>query len=254
MMMQMIRDPHRRTSPATVRAVFLAACLLASLLAPPLGLAQGAVAGSGPRAAAFSMYLPLVIRWGVGILPNHSWYVNSSGSLWIVGEVQNDTPDRLELVAVTANVYNGSGGLLADGTGYTDLDHLDPGDKTCFDILIGAEPENWATYEFEPLDYYTTTEPSPVITVLSDSGAYNDSYGWYSVWGQVRNDHGSRLEDVKVVGSVYTSSGRIVGCQNGYADPLDLDPGQVASVSMTFVGRDYRDVLSYRLQADGTQP
>jgi len=101
---------------------------------------------------------------------------------------------------------------------------------------------------------YTTSVTSPAITILGDSGAHNDTYGWYSVWGQVRNDHGSRLEDVKVVGSVYTSSGLIVGCQNDYVDPVDLDPDQVASFALTFVGRDYGDVMSYRLQADGTQP
>ena len=250
----MIMAHHRGSHSVAARVVFVLTFLLACLLATPLGVAQGAVAGSGTTVSTFSVYLPLVISWGVRVLPNHSWYVNSNGSLWIVGEVQNDTAHWLELVTVTTNVYDGSGGLLASGLGYMDLDHLAPGDKTCFDILVGAEPENWSTYEFAPPKFYTTAETSLAITILSDSGAYNDTYGRYVVWGQVRNDHGSRLEDVKVAGSVYTSSALIVGCQNSYVDPLDLEPDQVASFSMTFVGRDYRDVLSYRLQADGTQP
>lgn len=187
----------------------------------------------------------------VEVLSNHSHYVTDYGSMWIVGEVQNNTADYLRFVKITANIFNSSGQLLDTGYSYINLDNLPPGDKTCFDILVGDEPAGWSYYEFESPSYQTGGKPLPNLTIINDSGSYNSTYGWYKIIGQVRNDHGSRVEYVSPVGIVYNASGTVVGCGYTYVSATHLDPGQTSSFEMNFTGRDYADVVSYRLQVDG---
>jgi hypothetical protein len=212
------------------------------------------LAGSGTTRATVSVYLPLVVSWPVPVLPNHSWHVSGVGSMWIVGEVRNNTADAIELVSVTAQVCDGDGQVLTTAQGYVELDRLPPGEKGCFDILVGMEPSNWATYEFEPPIFHATAGLVPDLTIVSDSGTYDPTYGWFQIAGQVRNDHTTRVENIEVVGALYTDSGQVVGCQSRLVEGRHLDSGQSGPFGLTFSGRDYLDVASYRLQAGGTPP
>ena len=193
---------------------------------------------------------PTTVPSGVHILSNYSFYVDSIDYLHIVGEVQNNTANHLRFVKITANIFSGGGQLLATDFTYIYLDNLPAGDRTCFHILL-EEPAGWSYYEFEAPTYWTDGEPLPNLTVLNDSGSYNSTFGWYEIIGQVRNDHGTRVEYVSSVGTVYNASGVVVGCDFTYVNSTHLDPGQTSSFEMTFSGRDYADVTSYRLQVDG---
>ncbi|MFQ6058643.1 MAG: FxLYD domain-containing protein [Anaerolineae bacterium] len=186
----------------------------------------------------------------VYVLSNHSHYVDSINYLHVIGEVYNNTANHLRYVKITANFFNSSEQLVDTGFTYTYLDNLPAGVKTCFHILL-AEPAGWSYYEFEAPSYWTDGEPLPNLTVFNDSGSYDPTFGWYEIVGQVRNDHGSRVEYVSPVGTVYNASGTVVGCDFTYVNSTHLDPGQTSSFKMTFGGRDYADVVSYRLQVDG---
>lgn len=197
-------------------------------------------------------YLPLVVRQpppGVRVLNNHFAYVDTIDYLHIVGEVQNNTANHLRFVKITANIFNSNGQLLDTDFTYTYLDNLPAGDKTCFHILL-EEPAGWSYYEFEAPTYWTDGEPLPNLAIFNDSGSYNSTFGWYEIIGQVRNDHGTRVEYVSPVGTVYNASG-VVGCDFTYVNSTHLDPGRTSSFEMTFSGRDYANVTSYRLQVDG---
>jgi hypothetical protein len=186
----------------------------------------------------------------VYILPNHSHYVDSYNWLHVVGEVSNETTANLRFVSITANFFNNNGQLVDIEYTYTYLDNVPAGAKTCFHILV-TQPADWAYYEFEPPSYWTDGQPLPNLTVLNDSGSYVPAYGWYRILGQVRNDHGTRVEYVSPVGTVYNASGTVLGCDFTFVSSTNLDPGQKSSFEITFSGRDYADVTSYRLQVDG---
>lgn len=184
------------------------------------------------------------------ILSNYSHYVDSIDYLHIVGEVYNDTSNYLRFVKITANVFDSSGQLLDTDFSYTYLDSLPPDDKTCFHILM-SEPDGWAYYEFEDPTYWTDGAPLPNLTIVNDSSSYDPNYGWYEILGQVRNDHGARVEYVSPVGTVYNSSSTVIGCDFTFVNSTHLEPGQISSFEMLFTGRDYGDGSSYRLQVDG---
>lgn len=186
----------------------------------------------------------------VEVLSNHTHYIDSIDYLNIVGEVRNNTSDHIHLVRITGNIFNASGQILDTDFTYMWLDNLPPGDKTCFELSV-PEPDGWAYYEFEPPTYWSDGDPHPNLTIFNDSGAYDPTFGWYEIIGQVRNDHGTRVESVQPVGTLYNASNGVIGCDLTYVNSNDLDPGQVSSFELTFIGREYTDVAYYRLQVDG---
>lgn len=190
----------------------------------------------------------------VYILPNHSYYVDSLDTFWIVGEVFNDSSNYLRSVWVTVNVFDSDGRLLDVDSSYTYLNNLPPDQRTCFRMMIDYEPAGWAYYEFEAPVYKTDGRPLPDITFLNDSGTYNPINGQYKIVGQARNDHNSTINSVEVVGTVYNTAGIVTGCNYGIVSSVNLVPGQISSFEMIYPGRDYGDTVAYRLQADGYTP
>lgn len=186
----------------------------------------------------------------VRILPNSSSYVDSIDYLHIVGEIQNDTEDDLRFVSVAVNVFDEQGTLLDTDFTYTYLDNLPANETTCFHVLLPL-PTGWAYYEFEKPTYWTDGDSFPSLDIFNDSGSYNSNLGWYEIIGQVRNNETSVVQYVSPVGTLYDSSGTVIGCDFTFVNSTDLDPGQTSSFDMIFVGRDYSDVDSYKLQVDG---
>jgi hypothetical protein len=250
-----------------------AACTITSIrIAASSDVTQGAAAPTGAWTPTVWMYLPHVNRQeppipeptnrptptptpttappAVYILSNHFSYVDVIDNLNIVGEVQNDTADHLRFVKITANVFSDSDQILDTDFTYIFVGSLAPGEKTCFRTILD-EPVGWLYYEFESPSYWSDGQPLPNLTVYDDVGSYDSLYTWYEITGHVRNDHGAHVEDVRAVGTLYSSSGVTVGCSFTNADSTDLGPGQASPFDMLFEGRDYADVTAYRLQADG---
>ncbi len=184
------------------------------------------------------------------ILDNQSTFVDSIDYLHVLGEIQNNTSHNLELIKITANFFNGSNQLIDIDFTYTKLDNLPIGDKTCFEISL-PEPSGWSYYEFEVPTYWTTGEPLPNMTLLNVLGQIEPTFHWYEILGQVRNDHGVKVTYVQPVGTLYNTSGQVIGCGYTFVSSTDLDPGQTSSFKMTFSSRNYDDVTNYRLQVDG---
>lgn len=186
----------------------------------------------------------------VQILSNHTSYVDSIDYLNVVGEVENTTSNHLQFVRITGNFFGSGGQLLDTDFTYIWLNNLPAGQKTCFKLWL-PEPVGWSYYQFESVSYWTDGEPLPNLYLYNHSGSYDPTFGWYEIIGMVRNDHGTRVDFVSPVGTVYNAAGKVLGCDFTYVNSTDLDPGQSSSFEMTFLGRDYSDVTSYRLQVDG---
>ncbi len=191
----------------------------------------------------------------VEVLSNHSHFVDDWLIMHIVGEVQNNrVAGYIGVVGVTANLFNTDGQLVDTDTGYITLNTLGQGDKTCFDIMLVSPPDDWSYYEFEPPRYRAGGQAPPALTILDDSGSVNQ-FGWYELLGLIRNDSERSLEFVKAVGTLYDAGGTVLGCNFSYVSIDPLAPGKLSSFKMAYYeGRDYSQVDSYRIQADGGRP
>jgi hypothetical protein len=86
---------------------------------------------------------------------------------------------------------------------------------------------------------------------VSDSGTYVPGARWYLLGGEVRNDHGTHVKDVTVVGTLYDGAGNAVRCEGTYVLSIGLEPDETSLFELVFTGRDHGDVASYRVQVDG---
>ena len=197
---------------------------------------------------------PTSLPQGVYILPNYSHYTSGT-TLYIVGEVQNNTSSYAYLIKVPVNLFNSSGQLVDTDYTYTTLD-LPAGKKSCFRLSIYDPPADWSYFRFESPTYYTSANKSwPNLTLYNHYGTLLPD-GGYKILGFVRNDESSRLESVTVEGALYNANGVVVGCGLTWPSNDNLDPGQTSSfeLSYSYYYRTYSDVTSYRLQADGYVP
>ena len=216
-------------------------------LEPTATVEPTATSGPTPTATTAPTDIPPT---GVQILPNTFHYVNIIDYLHVVGEVHNYTGSYLRFVRISANFWNAANELVATDYTYTWLDNLPPGEKTCFELSV-EEPVGWTHYDFEAPTYNTSGRALPNLAVVGASGSVDSTFDWYEIIGQIRNDHGSEVRFVSPVGTVYNAQGQATGCDFTYVNSTDLQPGQLSSFELTFSGRNYNDVASWRVQVDG---
>lgn len=184
------------------------------------------------------------------ILPNHTSYVDSIDYFNIVGEIRNNTTHHLRFVKINANLFNSNGRLIDTDFTYIWLDNLPPGEKTCFELSF-SNSTGASYYRFESPTYRTDGTPWPNLSIYNHSGSYDSRFGWYEILGFVRNNSNRQVTYVTPVGTVYNGAGKVIGCDFTYVNSTDLAAGQSSAFNLTFLGRDYSDVASYRLQVDG---
>lgn len=186
----------------------------------------------------------------VYILPNHTGYIDSIGYVEVTGEVFNNTSNYIKYVKINANLFNSNGQLIDTDFTYTLLDNLPPGVTTCFKIYF-SNTSGASYYQIESVSYSPNGVPLPNLTVYNHSSSYDSYFGWYEIIGMVRNDSGNYVSYVKPVGTIYNSAGNVVGCDYTYVNSTHLTAGQSSSFEMTFTGRDYFNVTSYKIQVNG---
>jgi hypothetical protein len=183
------------------------------------------------------------------VLPNHSHYVDREGVLHVMGEVENGTADPVYQIGITVKLLSSEGDVVDTAHGVAPLQHVAAGERTCFHVSL-VEPADWASYGFGEPDC-SPGEPPPALSVLTDSGTYVPGAGWYLLGGEVRNDHGTRVNGVTVISTLYDGAGDTAGCGGAYVLSIGLEPEETSLFELLFTGRDYVDVAAYRVQADG---
>lgn len=218
-----------------------------------VGLLSLGHAQAAPDCAAGCSYLPMLIADDpptIAVVGNPFSYTDSISYLHIIGEVRNAIGHPVELVRVTANIFDSQGRFVATNHAYARLDPLPTNTTTCFDVAMQA-PADVGSIRFEQPTYYPTNVQMPRLSITNDSGAYNLGTQAYSIIGMVTNDDTIRAAFVNVSATLYNAGGQAIGCDVTYVSSTGLDPGQSSSFDIATYGRDYSDVARYKLQAQG---
>ncbi len=187
---------------------------------------------------------------GLHILPTPFTYVDSINYYNIVGEVKNNTSSNFSSTKVIADFFDAQGHLVDTDIAYTPLDVLSAGVKTCFRIALRNNP-SVVSFQFERPVASKTTNSLPPLTVIDDSGSYDDILHSYKLVGFVRNDAPDQVRFVQVIATLYRASGQAVDCANSYVNSTDLDPGQESSFTIHGYGPASSEVTTYSVQTDG---
>lgn len=190
---------------------------------------------------------------GVNILANHTAYIDDIEYLHIVGEIRNNTDNHLRQIEVQADIYNTNDQLISTTSGFTLLNTLASGEKTCFNLFL-AQPEGWSYYQFKPLSYLSDGQPSPNLSLTNLTGRNGFYFDWGDILGEVTNNHNEIVKSVTVVGTLYSAAGDVLGCNAATIYSIDLGPAQTSGFHLYFLDHDYGEATQFRLQVGGDSP
>jgi hypothetical protein len=169
------------------------------------------------------------------------------GSLYIVGEVRNNSAGNIRFASVTADLYDANGQLVDTDQGYAQRDIIPPGQVSCFLVLFFDNVPAWTSYQLSAEADTTTVEPSALTITSSSVGPDVNNF---ELIGQVRNDGATEEEFVKIVGTLYDSNGTVADCDFTFANTQTLAPGATSTWKLTFFGTDPGRVAAYSVVGD----
>jgi hypothetical protein len=161
---------------------------------------------------------------------SHSSFIDSIGSYWIFGEVQNLDTTPVGWVKVTATFYDSDNTLIATEDGYTGLRIILPNLKSPFIILLSNETIA------SRVDHYTLavtssqyTSTIPLDLKILSSSDHLDNIGWMHITGEVENQATTNATDTQVWATCYDSDGKVVAAFFDWANVTEMMPGQKSS-------------------------
>jgi hypothetical protein len=178
-----------------------------------------------------------------------------STSIYLVGEVRNDTHLNAEFVKINASLRDASGEIVYAKHSYANLGILPPGETSPF-LIIFSDPPEWASYDLA-VDWDATARQLYPLEILTSELSLDDDAA-YHVMGKVKNQYDEGSKFIQAYVTLYDANGEVVGTDSSYATPSELDPGQIAFFDTRIYfwkhKPDTSKVASHRLQVYGSAP
>ena len=176
---------------------------------------------------------------------SHSLVDAGSGITIIVGEVRNDSPEKIGWVQVSGNFYDPAGQLIHLAEGPVQLGELRPGEKGPFGIYINdtAVSESIANYTLSAgLDSdFLKDKPAALKVVVDKHGMVESGIGLplFQVTGNVTNTGNLPAESFYVIGTFYDAAGNFVDFDATVTSPSTILAGQSADFTIVTLVGDY---------------
>ncbi len=178
-----------------------------------------------------------------------------STSVYLVGEVRNDTHLNTEFVRIDASLRDASGEVVYAKHSYSKIGLISPGETSPF-LIIFSDPPEWASYDLA-VSWDATVRQLYPLQVLNSELSFDDDAAFH-VMGKVKNQHDEECKYIQACVTLYDADGEVIGVESSYATPSDLNPGRVAFFDTRIYFWKYKPdvsaVASHRLQVYGTAP
>jgi hypothetical protein len=169
----------------------------------------------------------------LGMLSATDYADEVDGTLTIVGEVRNDSALDVGETAVTATFYGTDGQVIGEVGGPTLLPTLTPGIRSPF-ILTLPRPVGVANYSLRATGRpVTLTVPDGGLVVVN-TRRFEDTTGFYHIAGVIQNRETQKVEQARVIVTLYDRSGRVINVGFAYPQPSALASGERADFDVTF--------------------
>ena len=176
---------------------------------------------------------------------SHSLIDAGSGITLIVGEVRNDSPEKIGWVQVSGNFYDSAGQLIHIAEGPVQLGELRSGEKGPFGIYINdaAVSESIANYTLSAgLDSdFLQDKPAALKVVVDKHGMVESEVGLplYQVTGNVTNTGNLPAQSVYAIATFYDAAGNFVDFDATVTSPSTIPAGQSADFTIVTLVGDY---------------
>jgi hypothetical protein len=176
---------------------------------------------------------------------SHSLIDAGSGITIIVGEVRNDSPEKIGWVQVSADLYDSAGQLIHLAEGPVQLGELRSGEKGPFGIYINdaAVSESIASYTLSAgLDSdFLQDKPAALKVVVDKHGMVESPIGLplYQVTGNITNTGNLPAQSVFAIATFYDATGNFVDFDATVTSPSTIPAGQSADFTIVTLVGDY---------------
>jgi hypothetical protein len=172
-------------------------------------------------------------------------YTDSIGALHLVGEVLNQSDQNMNFVKIIASFYDSADRIVATDFTYTELDTVEAGDSSPFEMIILNPPDTIDTYKLD-VEWNVTNVIPLHVDVLSHNTS-TDSIGAYHVVGEVQNPYDHSLEFVKIVATFYSAEGKVLRSDFTYTGRDTIGPGETSPFELVLLNPP-ADMDHYKLQ------
>jgi hypothetical protein len=176
---------------------------------------------------------------------SHSLIEAGSGMALIIGEVRNDSPEKIGWVQVSANLYDSAGQLIHLAEGPVQLGELRSGEKGPFGIYINdtAVSESIASYTLSAglESDFLQDKTAALMVVVDKHGMVESPIGLplYQVTGNVTNTGNLPAQSVYAIATFYDRAGNFVDFDTTVTSPSTIPAGQSADFTISTVVGDY---------------
>jgi hypothetical protein len=183
--------------------------------------------------------------------PNPAIIYSALKSDKIVGEVQNNFTYPIELLRITASVYDKNGLLAATGDTYTSDYQIKPGTKSGFNIYLDQKLPSNSKYTLTS-SFKESEEDKPEALQLIVGRNSKDSNS-YKVLGEVINEGKVDANSVKVSGIFYDSNHKVINVDYKYTNPDIIGPNKKAPFELSFYTNNPEKIKSVAINAQSDQ-
>ena len=168
----------------------------------------------------------------------------------IVGEVLNNFSYPIELVSITATVYDKNGIITATGDKYVNDYVLKPGSRSGFSIFLD-EPLPGSSKYMLTTSFKKSDDNKPEALLLSIGKNYKQSNS-FRVLGEVINHGQNAAKAVKVSGIFYDNEHKVVDSDYTYTNPDIISPNKKAPFEFSFYVNNPERIksMAFNVQSD----
>jgi hypothetical protein len=169
----------------------------------------------------------------------------------IVGEVLNNFTYPIELVHITASVYDKNGLIAATGEYNANDYQIKPGSRSGFHVFLHEKLPNDSKYTLTT-SFGKSEDDKPEALALSvDTNSKGP--GSYKVLGQVINQGPDDANSVKVSGIFYDKDHKVVDVDYTYTNPDIIKPNKKAPFELSFYTDNSEKIKSVALNAQSDE-
>jgi hypothetical protein len=150
----------------------------------------------------------------------------------IVGEVLNNFSYPIELVRMTATVYDNDGIIVATGDKYVNDYEIQPGSKSGFDIFLDKTLPSKSKYILTT-SFEKSEDDKPEALQLS-AGENSKTSNSFRVLGEVMNQGKNNANAVKVSAIFYDEGHEVIDTDYVYTNPDIISPNKKAPFEFSF--------------------
>jgi len=150
----------------------------------------------------------------------------------IVGEVLNNFSYPIELVRITATVYDKNGVIVGTGDKYVNDYLIKPGSRSGFDIFLDETLPSKSKYTLTT-SFEKSEDDRPEALQLS-VGKNSKSSNSFRVLGEVMNQGKNDANSVKVSAIFYDEKHKVIDTDYGFTNPDKISPNKKAPFEFSF--------------------